>query len=290
LDQIKYSQHLNHPNIVKFHGISTTIVKDGEATINFLSEYCEEKSLKAYLRKKRGDVDKWRLMYELALAIDYLHSGEATESGDPLMHGDIRPSKILISKNGHAKLTGFRRSRILDYHKLNEGFRLNHSTQSGNEIWRAPETFEADEDGQSGVHYIQSDIYAWAVTAASVLCTTWTGLRDDAFDPVVPYKMESAYHSFTLMNIIRSPNKEPFKEGDLVTAIPNETLRDLLKRCWSKKKDKRPSIGEVVAELGRVAGYGDDNECSEPNASSPSVALPTPPKTPLTSSDNVSSM
>lgn len=74
-------------------------------------------------------------------------------------------SKILITKDGHAKLTSFRRSDILD--DLVAKAERESSSKSDNERWRAPEANQNVESTHEEFG-IPSDIYGWAVTAASV--------------------------------------------------------------------------------------------------------------------------
>jgi len=237
-----------------------------------------EKTIKDYLGKLRGNCDQLRLMYEVALAIDYLHSGKATESGHPLLHGDIRPSKILISRDRHAKLTGFRRSKILEEHILD--VQQNHSVKPGNEIWRAPEIYKRT-NGQTGMHNITCDVYAWALTAASIFCTDWMD-SDNGIVLACPYSEELERGYNDLLEAIKDPEATPYKEDLLETAIPNESLRNLLIRCWSKQKTERPPIGEVITELRKIGGYEIVNKSPPTNA-----ALLTPPETPPRRSMNL---
>ncbi len=103
LVEVRSAGRLNHQNIV-------TIYDYGEETLPFVvMELVEGESLES-LRKKKQKFDLRELhpiMSGVALGIDYAHTMG-------IVHRDIKPDNILITKEHVAKITDFGIARVLD--------------------------------------------------------------------------------------------------------------------------------------------------------------------------------
>ena len=47
----------------------------------------------------------------------------------------------------------------------------------------------------------------------------------------------------------------------------NPTLKDLIKRCWNGRPDKRPAFAEIVLELKEMLGEGQQSRPASPQRS-----------------------
>ncbi len=111
LDEARLSLHLQHANIVQVFDISRT----PDNAYFLVMEYVDGCNLKALIERqkqkgKRIDVAHTiYLMIECCKALHYAHSLEHPETGQPLgiVHRDISPPNILLSKNGEVKLVDF---------------------------------------------------------------------------------------------------------------------------------------------------------------------------------------
>jgi len=103
LTEVRSAGRLNHPNIV-------TIYDYGEDILPFVvMEYVEGESLEL-LRKKRGKIsieEIYPVLKGIASGIDYAHSMG-------IIHRDIKPDNILITKDFIPKITDFGIARLLD--------------------------------------------------------------------------------------------------------------------------------------------------------------------------------
>ncbi len=92
---------LNHPNIVKVHDFG--LVEGGQSY--FTEDYVEGSDLIS-AAGKWGDDKKLNATKELADALYYLHQ-------NGVRHGDIKPSNIIVTKDGAVELLDFGLSRIV---------------------------------------------------------------------------------------------------------------------------------------------------------------------------------
>jgi eukaryotic-like serine/threonine-protein kinase len=111
LDEARLSLFLQHANIVQVFDISRT----PDNAYFLVMEYvdgCNLKSLIERQKQKNRRMDLAHsiyLMMECCKALHYAHSLEHPETNEPLgiVHRDISPPNILLSKNGEIKLVDF---------------------------------------------------------------------------------------------------------------------------------------------------------------------------------------
>ena len=111
LDEARLSLFLQHANIVAVFDISKT--KDNAYFL--VMEYVDGCNLKALMERQRAKGKRLEvgqaiyLMNECCKALNYAHSLEHPETGQPLgiVHRDISPPNILLSKMGEVKLVDF---------------------------------------------------------------------------------------------------------------------------------------------------------------------------------------
>ena len=139
LQEPRLLAQLNHPNIV---GVITAEMTNDVFFI--VMEYVEGSSLEQYLRKHRRleipQALEWFL--QLGDAISYAHDKN-------ILHRDIRPANVLISKEQVVKLADLGTSRLLIESRF-------ASTRIGSPPYMAPEHFQ-------GKTTLQSDIYSFGV-------------------------------------------------------------------------------------------------------------------------------
>ncbi len=135
---------LSHPNIVSV----LTADSDPESNLFYIvMEYVEGESLAERLTRE-GTVDEdqalaWSI--QITDAVGYAHSRS-------VLHRDLRPSNVLITKDGTAKVVDFSISRLLDSS-------LYASTRVGSPPYMAPEHFEGRTTFASDIYSIGVMIY-----------------------------------------------------------------------------------------------------------------------------------
>jgi serine/threonine-protein kinase len=111
LDEARLSLFLQHANIVQVFDISRT----PDNAYFLVMEYVDGCNLKALIERQKQKGKRIEvahsiyLMIECCKALQYAHSLEHPETNEPLgiVHRDISPPNILLSKNGEIKLVDF---------------------------------------------------------------------------------------------------------------------------------------------------------------------------------------
>lgn len=87
--ELKILSSVRHPNIIK----AKEIIKNGN-DIKVVFEYISENLLELYQNAKKGVSENQIrcILYQVAFALDYLHSDQR------IIHRDIKPENILIDK------------------------------------------------------------------------------------------------------------------------------------------------------------------------------------------------
>ncbi len=111
LDEAKLSLYLQHANIVQVFDISRTPDNAYFLVMEFV-DGCNLKGLIERQKQKGRRIEVAHsiyLMIECCKALYYAHSLDNPETGQPLgiVHRDISPPNILLSKNGEVKLVDF---------------------------------------------------------------------------------------------------------------------------------------------------------------------------------------
>jgi serine/threonine-protein kinase len=111
LDEARLSLFLQHANIVQVFDISRTPDNAYFLVMEFV-DGCNLKSLIERQKQKGRRIEVAHTIYmmmEACKALNYAHSLEHPETNEPLgiVHRDISPPNILLSKNGEVKLVDF---------------------------------------------------------------------------------------------------------------------------------------------------------------------------------------
>ena len=139
---------LDHPNIV-----SVITAEKTNDVFYIVMEYVDGTSLEQLLRKSKRVELKQALSWFLQIndAITYAHRKN-------ILHRDIRPANVLISREGHVKVADLGTSRYLLDHPF-------ASTRIGSPPYMAPEHFQ-------GRATLQSDLYSFGVLMYECLTGT----------------------------------------------------------------------------------------------------------------------
>jgi serine/threonine protein kinase len=137
---------LNHPNIVRM------IAAEKEKKIFFMvMEYVKGKTLERLMEKERVLESEAALDYikQIAHGVDHAHKNK-------IIHRDLRPSNIIISEEGTAKITDFGTSAWLN----NVPYA---STRIGSPPYMAPEQFMGKASYQSDIYSLGCIFYEMIV-------------------------------------------------------------------------------------------------------------------------------
>ncbi|KAF5356814.1 hypothetical protein D9756_006745 [Leucocoprinus leucothites] len=204
-------QQLNHPNILPFLGLVSDFGRSGCPSL--ISPYCENGTAPEYLRSHTDQDTRLSLIRGVANGLDYLHENK-------VVHGDLKPSNILIHDAGHPLLCDFGQSKILS----SRGFTTK---QTGATRYQAPELFLGETLGKP------ADVYSFSMTSYEI----WTGKT--------PFS-EILNDVVIALSIIQRDARPQMPEPPPPQV---DRIWPIFEACWKKTPEDRISIGAVLERL-----------------------------------------
>ncbi len=228
LQEARTAATLNHPHIV-------TVYDAGRASSTMLQRelpYVAMELLHGIDLRQRiaqrpslGQREAVALVGKLALALDHAHKGG-------VLHCDIKPANVFITKNGAPKILDFGLAKFtsLAAHSANTA---NNNVIAGSPQYMSPEMVLSITDAQQEVG-VRSDVYSLGVILYELLCG-----KQPFTAPTLELLQERIAHA---------PAEAPHKVN---TAIPRDLSRIMLQALAKKPADRYRSAGQLARELRR---------------------------------------
>lgn len=205
-----------HENLIQIYyagekqGFSYYVMEyvDGDDLATILSAYAAEKA-------RMPDDDLLRIGGAVASALDYAHKRG-------VIHRDVKPSNILIAKDGRVLLGDF-------------GMALEVSDSSMGNVFGTPHYISPEQARRSADAVPQSDLYSLGV------------ILYEAFTGVVPFD-DSSPASVALQHITQDP-PPPSKFNPAISPAVEEALFKALEK---KPRDRYQSGAEMMSALERA--------------------------------------
>nr|MBQ8252640.1 Stk1 family PASTA domain-containing Ser/Thr kinase [Lachnospiraceae bacterium] len=210
---------LMHPNIVNVYDVGE---EDG---INYIvMELVEGITLKNYIEKKA----RLSVKEAISIAIQVSMGIEAAHNNH-IIHRDIKPQNIMISKEGKVKIADFGIAKAATSNTIT-------SNVMGSVHYTSP------EQARGGFSDERSDIYSLGCTMFEML----TGR--------VPFDGET-----TVAIAIKHIQEEMASPREYVSEIP-ECVEQIIFKCTQKSPDRRyQSMGELIVDLKKSLMYPEEN-------------------------------
>ncbi len=200
---------LTHPNIVSIYDVG-----EDNGCYYIVMELVEGITLKRYIEKKGRLTVKETITIatQICMGIEAAHNNH-------IIHRDIKPQNILISKDGKVKVTDFGIAKAATSNTIN-------SSVMGSVHYTSPEQAKGKYSTE------KSDIYSLGVTMYEML----TGKPPYDGDSTVAIAVQHIQESFPDIR-------------EEVMDIPY-SLEKIIEKCTMKSADRRyPNMGELIADL-----------------------------------------
>lgn len=216
LEEARVLDRLRHPNIVQVNGVDRL---DGRVMIDM--EYVKGPNLQEIMRRQgKLSLDQaLSIAIQLAEALNFAHENH-------IVHRDVKPGNILISKDGQAKIVDFGLAEILGSGSYAGG--------AGTYAYMAPEDFEEEERSDH-----RSDIWSVGVTLYEML----TGRR--------PFQAVKAKDPFSWKRAV--DEDEPVSLSEIDPSLPMELEQVISKALAKDKYDRYQSCGDIADDLRVIA-------------------------------------
>lgn len=203
---------LSHPNIVNVYDVVD------EGNLHYIvMELIEGITLKSYIEKKGFLENKEAIGIAIQVA-----QGIAAAHEQHIIHRDIKPQNMIISRDGNVKVADFGIARAVSSQTMN-------ATAVGSVHYISPE--------QAGGGYCdeRSDIYSFGITMYEMV----TGR--------VPFEGDNT------VAVALAHLETPITPPSQLNPVVSSGLEQIILKCTQKKPDRRySSIGDVITDLRHV--------------------------------------
>ncbi|KAF9460081.1 kinase-like domain-containing protein [Collybia nuda] len=187
-----------------------------------------------YLKGPGLGVNRMSLIYDVTQGLNYLHT-----LSPPIVHGDLKGNNVLITNEGHAVLSDFGLSKVIEDLVGPTGYTPS-SPEVGPLRWQAPE-FVEDEKCKLG---LETDVWSFGCTAYELL-TNYTPYY---------YRTKDAL----IMRDMREGIKPPGPDGMSPFTQDERVITLLYDACWSFSPSSRLQMSTIVLQVGEI--------CANPKA------------------------
>lgn len=203
---------LSHPNIVNVYDVVD------EGNLHYIvMELIEGITLKSYIEKKGFLENKEAIDIAIQVA-----QGIAAAHEQHIIHRDIKPQNMIISRDGNVKVADFGIARAVSSQTMN-------ATAVGSVHYISP------EQARGGYCDERSDIYSFGITMYEMV----TGR--------VPFEGDNT------VAVALAHLETPITPPSQLNPVVSSGLEQIILKCTQKKPDRRySSIGDVITDLRHV--------------------------------------
>lgn len=218
---------VHHPNVVGAHDHGVFDF-GGAKRAYFTMDLIEGVALDVWCGRAKAPIDRYRLAFpvfrQVAAALCAAHeTSYLDELGfevRSVLHGDVKPTNIIVDETGHARLVDFLQ---LDVQRLIDPRVLSPEVlKPGTPITGAMGTpgFMAPEQERHGIVTVATDVYGLGITYANAMADGATS--NPIFDLYRKSEIPLAFRELVLKMIDTKPENRPARMRDVLEALNTE--------------------------------------------------------------------
>lgn len=207
------NSQLNHPGVINVYDSG---IHNGEPFL--VMEYVDGATLEDILNGDliREPMLRYRLMNDIAAGLDYAH-------GQAVIHRDIKPTNVLVTRDGHAKIVDFGMAKLKD----------SNLTTTG--VFLGTPSYASPEQILHGRIDHRADLFSFGIMAYEIL----TGER--------PFPGENI--NSILYHIVHTPPEFNFEKLELEEGLC-QAVEKVFRRMLAKEPEQRyASAGDFMRDL-----------------------------------------
>ncbi|KZS96383.1 kinase-like protein [Sistotremastrum niveocremeum HHB9708] len=207
---------LRHHFLLPFLGVYS----EGDSLF-MVSSWADGSDVLSYMRR-HPNCNRLRIISQIAEGLQYLHNSEP-----PVVHGRLKPSNVLMSKQGDVFLSDYAIGLQDDGVKsIPLGF-------------GAPE-FTADGKGVHDVHTPAADIWAFGSLVMQIMTEA------------EPFSQFGTFPSEVWSTVVAGRVPEQPTQEDVLARGLDDNLWEVVKSCWAFIPTERPTITDVLERVRRL--------------------------------------
>ncbi|KDQ60143.1 hypothetical protein JAAARDRAFT_32519 [Jaapia argillacea MUCL 33604] len=213
---------LLHPNRLVAEVLGVATIRDKPALV---MKWYKNGDIARYLHL-HPHVSVRQLILDIVQGLKYLHSNYP-----PVVHGDVKPSNILVDDNGRAILCDFGSTHILD------GTEFTAANLSRSCRFMAPELLPTviDDDSPPPTPTSTSDMWSLGCTIAQ-LVTCKKPYHTRRFSSQVVLSIVNGLPPYTEADFINARNMNEVDQCQVLWGV--------VERCWEMAPVRRPAVDE----------------------------------------------
>ena len=229
--EVKLLSRLNHPNIVKYHGISIEARTDAllllmERLQTNLSVYLLSDSPPDYPRKLS-------ILKDVAAGLSYLHAQDPA-----IIHRDLTAKNVLLDSHLRAKIADFGNARIA---QIDSGGHKTMTGHPGTQPYMPPEACQSKSKYNKKI-----DVFSFGHLAL------FTMIQESPED-ILPYKDYDQGPSPVVLTEIQ--RREKYMRKLYQELDERHPLVTMIKKCLHDLPRERPSAYTVVSKLEDIIAH-----------------------------------
>ncbi|KDQ49155.1 hypothetical protein JAAARDRAFT_681065 [Jaapia argillacea MUCL 33604] len=221
---------LDHPYVLQFLGVASDVTS---GSICLVSPWMVHGDMMTYLASRGSlGVSVNELLFQVASGLLFLHSKD-------IIHGDLRGRNILIGSDHSSRIADFGLAIVADR-------KAAWSTKgSGSTRWMAPELLFPNMLGIPFQRTFPTDVYAYACVCLEV------------YTEAPPFSSVPT-DAELILQILKGLELEKPPASQCRGRVMPHFLWMLMKLCWNRSPDQRPTIRRVVASISKhpQRGFG----------------------------------